>query len=103
MLRFCGLFLLLLALTLGAAACGSSGSEPGTEPSQTTVAGTDSTQPTDSETTATEPSPTETTTPPTTAGGPPAPDFAGVTLDGAEVSLSEYRGKPLLLAFMASW
>jgi cytochrome oxidase Cu insertion factor (SCO1/SenC/PrrC family) len=32
-----------------------------------------------------------------------APDFTGVTLDGAEVSLSEYRGKPLVLAFMASW
>lgn len=29
--------------------------------------------------------------------------FSGVTLDGAEVSLSEYRGKPLVLAFMASW
>lgn len=32
-----------------------------------------------------------------------APDFSGVTLDGVEVSLSEYRGKPLVLAFMASW
>ncbi len=32
-----------------------------------------------------------------------APDFSGVTLDGREVSLSEYRGKPLVLAFMASW
>lgn len=29
--------------------------------------------------------------------------FSGVTLDGTEVSLSEYRGKPLVLAFMASW
>lgn len=32
-----------------------------------------------------------------------APDFAGTTLDGTNVSLSEYRGKPLVLAFMASW
>ena len=32
-----------------------------------------------------------------------APDFSGVTIDGSEVSLSEYRGKPLVLAFMASW
>jgi hypothetical protein len=32
-----------------------------------------------------------------------AADFSGVTLDGANVSLSEYRGKPLVLAFMASW
>ena len=32
-----------------------------------------------------------------------APDFSGVTLEGLQVSLSEYRGKPLVLAFMASW
>lgn len=32
-----------------------------------------------------------------------AADFSGVTLDGRSVSLSEYRGKPLVLAFMASW
>jgi len=32
-----------------------------------------------------------------------APDFSGVTLDGVQVSLSEYRGKPVVLAFMASW
>jgi cytochrome oxidase Cu insertion factor (SCO1/SenC/PrrC family) len=37
----------------------------------------------------------------TSAGS--APDFSGVTLDGVDVSLSEYRGKPLVLAFMASW
>lgn len=41
----------------------------------------------------------------TTPGGSgdTAADFSGVTLDGASVSLSEYRGKPLVLAFMASW
>jgi len=33
----------------------------------------------------------------------PAPDFSGATLAGEAVSLSEYRGKPLVLAFMASW
>lgn len=32
-----------------------------------------------------------------------APDFSGVTLEGTQVSLSEYRGRPLVLAFMASW
>ncbi|OFW57418.1 MAG: hypothetical protein A2133_06430 [Actinobacteria bacterium RBG_16_64_13] len=32
-----------------------------------------------------------------------APPFSGATTDGAAVSLSEYRGKPLVLAFMASW
>ena len=35
--------------------------------------------------------------------GRAAADFSGVTLDGVNVSLSEYRGKPLVLAFMASW
>ena len=40
----------------------------------------------------------------TVAGkGTPAPDFSGTTLDGQSVSLSMYRGKPLVLAFMASW
>ncbi|MBN1319336.1 MAG: redoxin domain-containing protein [Thermoleophilia bacterium] len=32
-----------------------------------------------------------------------APDFSGSTLEGTRVSLSDYRGKPLVLAFMASW
>ena len=32
-----------------------------------------------------------------------APGFVGTTLEGAKVSLSEYRGKPVVLAFMASW
>jgi thiol-disulfide isomerase/thioredoxin len=32
-----------------------------------------------------------------------APFFAGTTLDGAQVSLSDYQGKPLVLVFMASW
>jgi hypothetical protein len=38
-----------------------------------------------------------------TASAKAAPDFAGPTIDGLDVSLSEYRGKPLVLAFMASW
>jgi hypothetical protein len=41
------------------------------------------------------------------SGSPPAgrvaPDFAGTTIEGVDVSLSEYKGKPLVLAFMASW
>jgi len=32
-----------------------------------------------------------------------APAFSGVTLDGTQVSMDQYRGKPLVLAFMASW
>lgn len=32
-----------------------------------------------------------------------AADFAGTTLDGAQVSLESYEGKPLALIFWASW
>ena len=39
----------------------------------------------------------------TTTTGAPAPDFSGVTLDGEQVSLSDYRGKPVVIVFMASW
>ena len=40
-------------------------------------------------------------------GGPKvgdvAPDFTLQTLDGARVSLSDYRGQPVVLNFWASW
>jgi hypothetical protein len=32
-----------------------------------------------------------------------APDFAGTTLDGRAVTLGDYRGRPLILAFIADW
>ena len=32
-----------------------------------------------------------------------APDFSGTKLDGTPVALSDYLGKPVILAFMASW
>ena len=35
--------------------------------------------------------------------GNPAPDFTLPTLDGAEVSLSQFRGQPVLINFWASW
>jgi len=35
--------------------------------------------------------------------GKMAPDFSGKTIDGGDVSLAAYRGKPLVLAFMGSW
>jgi len=35
--------------------------------------------------------------------GRPAPDFTLSTLDGAEVTLSDLRGKPVLINFWASW
>lgn len=37
------------------------------------------------------------------SSGEPATGFSGVTLDGTEVSLSGYQGKPLVLSFLASW
>lgn len=35
--------------------------------------------------------------------GKPAPDFTLGTLDGTEVSLSQFRGQPVLINFWASW
>ena len=32
-----------------------------------------------------------------------APDFSGTTLDGEEVSLGGFGGKPTILVFWASW
>jgi hypothetical protein len=39
----------------------------------------------------------------TGGSGGSAPDFQVTTFAGDQVSLSLYRGKPLVLAFMASW
>ena len=33
----------------------------------------------------------------------PAPDFAATLLDGRQVSLADYRGRPLLVHFWATW
>lgn len=35
--------------------------------------------------------------------GAPAPDFTLKTLDGSELSLSQFRGQPVLINFWASW
>ena len=35
--------------------------------------------------------------------GNPAPDFMLSTLDGVDVSLSQFRGQPVLINFWASW
>jgi peroxiredoxin len=37
------------------------------------------------------------------AGGQPAPDFTLPTLEGDAVSLSDYRGRPVLMNFWATW
>ncbi len=43
------------------------------------------------------------TTPTGLGPGKPAPDFKLKTLDGKEVSLSDYRGKVVLINFWATW
>ena len=35
--------------------------------------------------------------------GAKAADFSGMTLDGQQVSLESFKGKPLALVFWASW
>jgi cytochrome c biogenesis protein CcmG, thiol:disulfide interchange protein DsbE len=42
-------------------------------------------------------------TPTKAASGNAAPDFAVTTIDGKKLSLSEYRGKVVLLDFWATW
>jgi peroxiredoxin len=37
------------------------------------------------------------------AEGRPAPDFTGTAFDGQKVTLSDLRGKPVLINFFASW
>ena len=58
------------------------------------------------------PAPTETDTPGSVEQSPDAeetpedalaPDFTGVDMDGTEVTLSDFRGKPVVLNFWASW
>jgi len=43
------------------------------------------------------------TTIPSVGEAPPAPDFALIDLSGNEVSLSDLRGKPVLLNFWTTW
>lgn len=35
--------------------------------------------------------------------GQPAPDFSATSFDGSQVSLSDFRGRPLFINFWASW
>ncbi len=40
---------------------------------------------------------------PATAAGPPLPDLAFERFDGTQASLADYRGRPLVINFWASW
>lgn len=46
---------------------------------------------------------TTNTLPPAPKKGHPAPDFTLATLEGDEVSLNDFRGKPVIVNFWASW
>ena len=53
-----------------------------------------------------EPTPVETerTAPPDDGGGrPAAPPIAGTSLDGREVSLADFAGRPVLVNVWSSW
>jgi len=52
---------------------------------------------------ATLPLSTRVSSAPAPVTGAPAPDFTLKTLDGGEVTLSDLRGRPVLINFWASW
>jgi len=52
---------------------------------------------------ATLPLSTRVSSAPAPVAGAPAPDFTLKTLDGGEVTLSDLRGRPVLINFWASW
>ena len=81
--------ILLGVLVLALAGCGS-----GDAVTTTSMTGSASTV-------VTNASPATTTAP--VAGGPAAAAFSGTTVDGEQVSLASFVGKPLVLAFWASW
>lgn len=43
------------------------------------------------------------TTPPPVSMRKPAPAFSGTSLSGGKLSLADFRGKPLVVTFFASW
>lgn len=79
-----------LALVLLLAACG--GGAAATEPAPTPAEPADTTQ-------SAEPPEGE----PKNSDREQAPELEGTTLDGKEVSLADFRGKPVFIKFFASW
>lgn len=85
------LALLLLGALLTAGACGSQETTTSGSPTPTTTPGG-------------SPSTTATSRPPARPiAGFPAPDFELNSLDGPKVSLSSFRGQPVVLNFWATW
>ena len=72
---------------------------PGTIPPETTPPETTSPETTPPETTPPETTPPETTPPATLK----SPDFTVIDVNGREVKLSDFAGKPIIVNFWASW
>ena len=84
--RFAALLPLALAALLLAVGCGGSSGEEDAAPP--------------------EPLPTQpsaTTSSPSTPDRPPAPPIDGLTVDGERISLSDFRGRPVLVNVWSSW
>jgi cytochrome oxidase Cu insertion factor (SCO1/SenC/PrrC family) len=54
-------------------------------------------------TTSTPTTSTETAPPEESPGRPPAPEIAGTTLDGEELSLADFRGRAVLVNVWSAW
>ncbi len=81
---------LMLALLLSLIACSTDSESATTTASETAAETTDPANPTD-------------TTAPATPEKLEAPDFSAIDRDGNTVRLSDFRGKPVVLNFWASW
>ncbi len=79
------LVLVLSAVALAVAACGGERSTQETTPA------------------APEPPPVETEEPGGDPTRPEAPPVAGTTLDGEELALADFRGRPVLVNVWSSW
>jgi hypothetical protein len=83
------------AITFALAACGSGSSDDTAAPAPSATGATDSTG-----TAAAEPTPEPTNAP---VAVPAALDFSATTIDGSEIELGQFAGRPVLLWFWAPW